>query len=342
MRISSSAHIEHPLTTGYRLHLLLGSLLLCLTLLSLFIGSNPIPVIRALQDAVTDTPSVIALILTEVRLPRTLIALFAGATLGLCGAALQGLLRNPLASPGLIGSASGAALGAVITLYMGVGTLFLPALPVGGITGALLATLLVYLLAGRDAGTVTLILAGVAINTLAMALISLLLNLAPSPYAVQEIVLWMLGSLANRSMTDLWILLPGTLAGWLLLAGTGRALDALTLGEEAASTLGVDLRHLRWRIFTATALAVGSAVSITGSIGFIGLVVPHLLRPLVGFQPGRLLWVSALGGAILLLLADMAVRLFPSGTDIKVGVVTSIVGAPFFLYLIVKSRRWQP
>ncbi len=308
---------------------------------SLFVGSSPIPVLEAAMEAVGDTPSVISLILTEVRLPRALIALFAGASLGICGAAMQGLLQNPLAAPGLIGSASGAALGAVVILYSGLSTLFWLALPVGGVIGALLATFLVYLLAGRDAGTATLILAGVAINALALALVSLILNLAPSPYAVQDIVLWMLGSIDNRSMDDFWLLLPGTLLGWGLLVGAGKPLDALTLGEETAHTLGVNLPKLRWRLFIAVALAVGSAVAVTGTIGFIGLVIPHLLRPLVAYQPGRLLPVSALGGAILLLAADITVRLFPPGTDIKVGVLTSLVGAPFFLYLILKTRRWQ-
>jgi iron complex transport system permease protein len=328
--------------TQRRLIVALGLILMPLFSASLFIGSNPIPIFQAALEAVENRPSVVALILTEVRLPRALIALFAGATLGLCGAAMQGLLRNPLASPGLVGSSSGAALGAVIMLYFGAGSLIWIALPVGGVAGALLATLLVYLLAGRDSGTTTLILAGIAINALALALISLLLNLAPSPYAVQEIVLWMMGSIANHSMDDFWLLLPGTLAGWLLLVGCGRSLDALTLGEETAQSLGINLQRLRWRIFLAVALAVGSSVAITGAIGFIGLVVPHLLRPLVGFQPGRLLTASAMGGAILLLVADIGVRLLPAQTEIKVGVLTSLIGAPFFLYLILKTRRLQP
>ncbi|MBA1446847.1 MAG: iron ABC transporter permease [Chromatiales bacterium] len=312
-----------------------------LFLFSLLFGSQTIPVFQALQEAFDDTSSVLALILTEVRLPRALIALFAGATLGLCGAAMQAMLRNPLASPGLIGSASGAALGAVIALYFGSAALSQFSLPLGGILGSLGATLLVYLLAGRNAGTLTLILAGVAINSLTLALISLLLNLAPSPYAVQEIVLWMMGSLANSSMQNFWIMLPGTLLGWILLLRVGRALDALTLGEETAQSMGIDLPRLRWRIFLAVALAVGSAVSVTGAIGFIGLVVPHMLRPFVGYQPGRLLAASALGGAILLLAADILVRLLPAQTEIKVGVVTALVGAPFFLYLIIKSRRYN-
>ncbi|MCF6281563.1 MAG: iron ABC transporter permease [Candidatus Polarisedimenticolaceae bacterium] len=316
-------------------------LLAALTVSSLFVGSNPIPIVQALLESFSDDPSIFAIILTEVRLPRTLIAVIVGATLGASGAAMQGLLRNPLASPGLIGSASGAALGAVIVLYFGLVSLFSLALPLGGIIGSLFATLLVYLLSGRQAGTVTLILAGVAVNALTLAMISLLLNLAPSPYAVQEIVLWMLGSLANHSLDDLWVMLPGTLLGWALLLGCGRKLDALTLGEETAQSMGINLFRLRWRVFLAVALAVGSAISVTGSIGFIGLVVPHLLRPLVGYQPGRLMTVSALGGAILLLAADISVRLLPGSTEINVGVITSLVGAPFFLYLILKTRRYQ-
>ena len=329
--------VAHSRLTG-----LLIFILLILSGASLFIGTSPISLVQALENMTGDDSSVITLILTEVRLPRTLIALFAGASLGVCGAAMQGLLRNPLASPGLIGSSSGAAFGAVTMLYFGAASLIWFSLPLGGMAGALFATLLVYLLAGREAGTTTLILAGIAINALALALISLLLNLAPSPYAVQEIVLWMMGSIANRSMDDFWLMAPGAIAGWLLLIGCGRSLDALTLGEETAQSMGIDLQRLRWRIFLAVALAVGSSVSITGAIGFIGLVIPHLLRPLVGFQPGRLLMASALGGASLLLAADIGVRLLPAQTELKVGVITSLIGAPFFLYLILKTRRIQP
>ncbi|MDJ0958731.1 MAG: iron ABC transporter permease [Arenicellales bacterium] len=281
------------------------------------------------------------LILVEIRLPRTMIAAITGASLGLCGAAMQGLLRNPLASPGLIGSSSGAALGAVIVLYLGLSQHNWLLLPFGGMLGALVALILVYLLAGRDASIVTIVLAGVAINALAISCVSLILNFAPSPYAVQEIVLWTLGSVSNLSMNDLWILLPPTLLGWLLFIGTGRSLDLLTLGEDTAQSMGIDLVFLRTKLFVAVALCVGAAVSITGAIGFIGLVVPHLLRPLVGYQPGRLLIASAFGGASMLLGADIVVRLMPPGPEIKIGVLTAIVGAPFFLFLILKTRRWQ-
>lgn len=331
-----------PIVTPVTLTGMLVVSLGMLVLFSLFIGSNPIPVWQAVRETLDSSPSLFSIILTEVRLPRTLIALITGASLGLCGAAIQGLLRNPLASPGLVGSSSGAAFGAVIVLYFGLGASFSLALPLGGMVGALGATLLVYLLARDSSSSATLILAGVAINALALSLVSLVLNLAPSPYAVHEIVLWMLGSIANTTLHDLWVLLPGTFIGWLLLVGAGRGLDALTLGEETAFSMGIDVIHLRWRIFLAIALAVGSAVSVTGTIGFVGLVVPHLMRPLVGFQPSRLLPVSALGGAILLLTADILVRLFPAGGEIKIGVVTSLVGAPFFLYLILKTRRLFP
>lgn len=334
--MSSRIIISQP-----RLLILLCTAVLALFLISLATGSNPLSLIKATSDAMADNPSVISLILTEIRLPRTLIALLAGATLGICGAVMQGLLRNPLASPGLIGSSSGAALGAVLMLYLGLADILPAALPMGGMLGSLGAMLLVYMLAGRDASIVTLILAGVAINTLALALVSLLLNLAPSPYAVQEIALWMLGSVADKGMQDLWLLLFPTLIGWTLLAGSGKALDALTLGEETATTLGFNIAAIRWRLFLATALAVGAAVSITGAIGFVGLVTPHLIRPFVGHQPSRLLTSSALGGAAILLLADIIVRLLPPGQEIKVGVITSLVGAPFFLYLILKTRRVQ-
>jgi iron complex transport system permease protein len=320
------------------LNLSLGALLLLFALCSLLLGSEAISLLQALRESLDATPGVAGLILTELRLPRTGVALVAGASLGLCGALMQSLLRNPLASPGLIGSANGAALGAVICLYSGLAGLAGFILPLGGMFGALLATFLVYLLAGRESSSLTLILAGVAVNALAMALISLLLNLASSPYAVQEIALWMLGSLANLSRNEFWLLLPGSLLGWLLAWRQGRALDLLGLGEETALSMGVDLTGLRRRLFLIVALAVGSAVSITGAIGFIGLVVPHLIRPLVGHQPSRLLLPSALGGALLLLGADMVVRLLPVQTEIKVGVVTALIGAPFFIWLIVQNR----
>lgn len=317
---------------------LLSLLVVALFIASLIIGRDPLPIWQAAQASLNDTSSVLAIILTEIRLPRALIGLVVGATLGLCGATMQGLLRNPLASPDLIGSASGAALGAIIILYFGWQTSFAHLVPLASMAGALLTTLLVFALTGRSASMTTLILAGVAINALMGALMSLLLNLAPSPYAMRELVLWTLGDLTDRSMDDFWLMLPFTLLGWLLLLGVGRSLNALSLGEQTASTLGVQTVWLRWRIFLAIALALGAAVATTGMIGFVGLVVPHLLRPWVQYEPARLLPVSALGGAALVLAADIGVRLIPSESTLQVGVLTALVGAPFFLHLILRSR----
>ena len=322
-----------------RLLLLLTISVVVLLVLSLAIGRQSLPLIAALRDWLGGSDSVHAIILSQIRLPRTLIALITGASLGLCGAAMQGLLRNPLASPGLVGSASGAAFFAVFVLYFGSGIVAHWVLPLAAMFGALLATVMVYVLAGRDSSVTTLILAGVAINALATAGMSLLLNLAPSPFAVRELVLWTLGDITDRSMGDFWLMLPTTLLGWLLLIGVGGQLDALTLGERTAQSMGINQQWLRWRIFIAISLAVGAAVATVGMIGFIGLVVPHLLRPYVGHEPGRLLTASAIGGAAMLLAADIGVRVIPTETPLKVGVLTALVGAPFFLHLIVRSRR---
>ncbi len=293
------------------------------------------------ESAATDQET-LWLILAEIRLPRALLGILVGATLGLSGAVLQGFLRNPLAEPALIGASATASLGAVLTLYFGLAAAFPYALPLGGMSGAIIGVLLVSLLAGQGSNVLTLILAGVAINSLAGSLNALALNLAPSPYASQEIIFWLLGSLTDRSFDHVRVAAPFILAGWLLLLGCGRALDALSLGEDTARSLGFNLGWLRLLIVLGVGLSVGAAVSVAGNIGFVGLVVPHLLRPLVGQQPSRLLLVSALGGAALLLMADMLVRLIPSGTELKLGVVTALLGAPFFLYLLIRLRSTLP
>ncbi len=231
---------------------------------------------------------------------------------------LQGLTRNPLADPGLLGVSAGAALGAVIALYTGIGMVFALAIPVLGLLGALAAAALTLAL-GSGGGTLVLILAGAAVSGLMLAGTALVLNLAPNPYAAYEITHWMLGSLADRGWDQVWLTAPFILVGAALLLGTGRALDALSLGEQQAASLGVDLPRLRRRVLIGTALAVGAATSVSGTIGFIGLVAPHLVRPLAGHQPARVLWPSALCGALLLLLADVLTRLLPLGPGIEPG-----------------------
>jgi iron complex transport system permease protein len=275
----------------------------------------------------------------EIRVPRTLLALLVGGTLGLSGAALQGLLRNPLAEPGLLGASSGAALGAVIVFYFGLAGADSMLLPLGGVAGSITALGLLYGLAGRRAELVTLVLAGIAINALAAASTSLALNFAPSPYAALEILFWMLGSLADRSLTHVWLALPLMIPGWIMICAAARGLDALTLGEETAESLGFAPARTQWLVIGGTAFAVGAAVAVTGVIGFVGLVVPHLLRPFVGHHPQRLLGPSFLAGAALTLAADIAIRLMPPGPELKLGVVTALLGAPFFLHLILGRAR---
>ena len=275
-------------------------------------------------------------IVIEIRLPRTVLALLVGASLGLSGAVLQALLRNPLADPGVLGISATSSLGAVLVFYFGFH--FVVA---GGIAGSLAAVLILILLAGRHAGTLTLLLAGVALSSFAVALTSLALNLAPSPLAAYEILFWLLGSVADRSWPQVAMVAPFILGGWAVLATTVRGLDALTLGEDVAHSLGVDLRRLRWAAVAGTALCVGGSVSAAGAIGFVGLVVPHMMRVLVGHASARLLPACALAGAVLLLAADIAVRLLPLGTDLKLGVTTALVGAPFFLLQILKMRERQ-
>jgi len=279
------------------------------------------------------------LILTEIRLPRTLLCILIGGSLGLAGAVLQGYLRNPLAEPGVIGVASGAGLGAVLAIHTGASAVLALALPAGGMIGALAATMLVLLLAGERGGPLVLILAGVAVSSIATALLSLTLSLSQNPFAAVEIVFWLLGSLADRSLVHFALAAPFMIGGIVLLLDLGRNLDALSLGEEVAQNLGIDLMRMRWQTVAGTALAVGSATAVAGSIGFIGLVVPHLLRPLVGHRPSRLLVASLLGGALLLLAADIAVRVLTPTGELRLGVLTALLGTPLFLWLVIKTRR---
>jgi iron complex transport system permease protein len=305
------------------------------------VGPAALPPGAALRALLWDDGGAATLVMREIRLPRAMLGLMIGATLGLSGAALQGYLRNPLAEPGLVGVSAGASLGAVLAIYTGLSAAFPPALPLMGLGGALLAVLAVLGLArgSGPGGAAALILAGVAVTSLAGALTSLALNLSPNPFAALEIVFWMLGSLQDRSWLHVQLAAPFMLAGWAMLALLGRGLDALTLGEDAAAALGVRLSRLRLMAVLGTAASVGAATAVAGAIGFVGLVAPHLLRPLVGSRPSALLPAAALGGACLLLAADIATRLIAPADDLKLGVLTALVGAPFFLRLIAASRR---
>jgi iron complex transport system permease protein len=314
-------------------------LVVLLALVSLGIGPvrlSPLTVIDALLDGGSDVQQVIV---REIRLPRTILGLAIGAILGLSGAALQGLLRNPLASPSLFGAPQSAAFGAVLMIAFGLADARSWALPVAGIIAAFASVFALLAVAGRNAGLLILILAGLAISSLAGAATALVMNLSSNPFVALEITFWLLGSLEDRSFRHVVLALPFIVAGAIILLSQRNAFRALSLGEETAQSLGVDVGRLRLWVILGTALGVGGAVAVAGTIGFIGLVAPHLMRPLIGHDPARLLVPSALTGAALLLAADIAVRIIPSSSDIKVGVLTSIIGVPFFLYLIMRERR---
>jgi iron complex transport system permease protein len=310
-----------------------------LALVSLGIGPvrlSPLTVIDALFGGGGDVQQTIV---REIRLPRTILGFSIGAILGLSGAALQGLLRNPLAAPSLFGAPQSAAFGAVLVIALGLADVRSWALPVAAIAFAFISVFALLAIAGRNAGLLILILAGLAISSLAGAATALVMNLSGNPFVVLEIAFWLLGSLEDRSFRHVMLALPFIVAGAIILMSQRHAFRALTLGEEAAQSLGVDVDRLRLLVITGVALGVGGAVAVAGTIGFVGLVAPHLMRPLIGHDPARLLVPSALTGAALLLAADIAVRLIPSTSDIKVGVLTSIIGVPFFLYLIMRERR---
>lgn len=330
------AHLKaHPL--GFTL--MLVAVLIAVGFASLMIGSvwlTPLEVIRGLFGGSDEAQRIIV---QELRLPRVLLGLMVGATLGASGAALQGLLRNPLADPGVVGVSASAGLGAVVAIYFGLASSFAFAVPLLAMAGALAATMALFLLASRDASVLTLILAGIGINSLAAAATSLVMNFAPNPFLLQDMVMWLLGSFSNRSFTDLFLAAPFMIAGWAMMGGVGQGLNALSLGEETAQSLGINLTRLRLQVILGTAISVGAAVAVCGAIGFVGLVVPHLVRFAIGHDPKRTMLASAFGGAILLGLADMLTRLPGTQAELRIGVVTAFIGAPVFLYIVVKTRE---
>lgn len=308
-------------------------------LASLLFGAVDLSLDRLVAAASGDGDRIASIILFDLRLPRALLALAVGAMLGLAGAALQGYLRNPLAEPSVLGTSNAAALGAVAAIYFGLAQLHPAVLPGLAIGCALLSLGLLFLLAGDAESPLTLILAGLAVATLAGAGISLALNLSPNPFAAMEIMTWLLGSLENRSFDHVWIALPCIAIGTAMLLWNGRALDALTLGEDAAQALGADLKRTRRRLLLGSAIGVGGAVAVSGAIGFVGLIVPHLIRPLTDRSPSAILLPSAIGGAALLTLADLGVRIIPSTNELKLGVVTAFLGVPIFLIHLMRERR---
>ncbi len=321
-----------------RLYLVLLLALVLLLVTALMHGKVALPLTDIWSALRQPEDNIVRIIVLEIRLPRALLTILVGAALGVAGAALQGLFRNPLAEPGVIGVSSCASLGAVIAIYYGFSTTMWLLLPVFAIAGAVLGVALLFSLAGRQHSITTLLLAGVALNALAGSCIALALNLAPNPYAMSEMVYWLLGSFANRSFTEFWLALPFVLVGLLLCWRERRFLDALSLGEDTAQSLGFVVSRHRFWLIAGIAMAAGAAVAVSGSIGFVGLLIPHLLRPLIGQQPSQLLPASALAGAVFLLLADRLVQTLALQQELKIGVITALVGAPFFLLLVLRNR----
>lgn len=302
------------------------------------LGSTPLPPDRVFAAFVGTADPGDQLVVWSIRLPRALAAFLVGSALGISGAALQGLLRNPLAEPGVLGVSATASLAATFTIYYGLIALSPWVLPLGAILGALAATALIALAAIRTQSVVTLILIGVGLSSFAGAAMSLLMNLAPNPFFLSDMINWMLGSVANRSFDDIGLALPFLLVGAAILLATRRGLSALTLGEEAASGVGLNLR--KQRIFTVlgAGLATGASVALAGAIGFVGIVAPHIIRPFVGHDPARSLIPSALLAGLILVLSDIGVRILPSTNELKLGVVAALIGAPAFVWIAMQRR----
>lgn len=327
------------MSTYFRENLLLSLVLLSAMIFSLLFGRVNMGIDDIWFGLVGGADDPYSIIVRELRLPRVVLGAIVGATLGMSGAALQGMLRNPLADPGVIGVTASAALGAVFAIHLGFLISFPLMISFFAMVGALAATAILLFVSARDASVLMLILVGIGISSLATALISLIMNLSDSPISVRDMIMWMLGSLENRTVSDLWFAVPFILVGWLLMFNVGSGLNALSLGEDTARTMGIDIKQLKLRVVVGSAISVGAAVSVCGSIGFLGLVVPHMVRALVGNEPGRILLPSALLGAVLLTLADILTRLPMPGQPLHIGVVTALVGAPAFLVIVYKTRE---
>ena len=321
-----------------RANALLVLTLIGAVLLALLLGSVPLSPVRVLSALGLQGNPGDTVVVWQIRLPRALAAAVVGAALGMSGAALQGLLRNPLAEPGILGVSATAALFATFVLFFGLAGAGPLVLPLAAIAGALAATLVVAVAALRTRSAVTLILVGIGLSSFSAALMALLMNLAPNPFTLADMINWTLGTVANRSFADLAYAAPFLAIGGAILLTTRRGLAALALGEEAAEGVGLNLRRQRLAVILGAGLATGAAVSLAGAIGFVGIVAPHLVRPFVGYDPARLLAPSALLGALVLVLADIGVRLLPTDSELRLGVVAALIGAPIFVWIAARGR----
>ena len=321
---------------------LIGGLIVASALLMLaaiMLGSTPLGTRHILQALMGQGSPGDAIVLWEIRLPRAMAAYAVGAALGLSGAALQGLLRNPLAEPGVLGVSASASLFATFTLYFGFSAISSLVLPLAAIAGALVATSFLAVVALRVNSVIALILIGVGISSFSGALMTLLMNLAPNPFSLSDMINWMMGTVANRSFEDILFAAPFLILGAVLILSSGRDLSAFTLGEEAASGIGVSLTTVRMKIVFGTGFCTGAAVAIAGAVGFVGIVAPHLVRPHVDHEPSATLLPSALLGGVILVAADIFIRVAPTIAELKLGVVAALLGAPIFVW--IAAQRMQ-
>ena len=321
---------------------LIGGLIVASALLMLaaiMLGSTPLGTRHILQALMGQGSPGDAIVLWEIRLPRAMAAYAVGAALGLSGAALQGLLRNPLAEPGVLGVSASASLFATFTLYFGFSAISSLVLPLAAIAGALVATSFLAVVALRVNSVIALILIGVGISSFSGALMTLLMNLAPNPFSLSDMINWMMGTVANRSFEDILFAAPFLIIGAVLILSSGRDLSAFTLGEEAASGIGVSLTTVRMKVVFGTGFCTGAAVAIAGAVGFVGIVAPHLVRPHVDHEPSATLLPSALLGGVILVAADIFIRVAPTTAELKLGVVAALLGAPIFVW--IAAQRMQ-
>ena len=322
-----------------RLTWILGLISAALLAVSALAGTAPVPLGESLAALAGQGEAATRTIVWEIRLPRAAAAFAVGAALGLAGAGLQGLLQNPLAEPGVLGVSAFSALGAVVAIFFGLAGVSSFAVPVAAILGAGVATVLLAAAAMRGAGSVTLLLIGIGLSSFAGALMSLALNLAPNPYSLADLVNWMMGSVANRSWADIMLAAPALAIGAALVLASGPGLRALSLGDETAASLGADPKRTRLLVIGGTSLLAGASVATAGTIGFVGIVAPHVMRPFVGHDPQRLLVPSALFAGIVLLAADIAIRVLPFQQELKLGVAAALVGGPVFIWIAARMGR---
>jgi iron complex transport system permease protein len=328
--------------------LLLGSIVIAIAVGSVSIA--PAVVLRVLLSHVlpngwVDTSGISDsqfAVVWFIRTPRVLVAALVGAALSISGVQMQGLFKNPLASPDIVGTSAGGALGAVIAIVSGMAARSTLYLPVCSFVGAFIALFTVYFISTRHGRTpiATLLLAGVALSALISATTSFLLTMSWVRFDVaQEIIFWMLGGLDNRNWTHFWLALPCVILGALISLFYTRELDLLMMGEETAQSLGVEVEHVKRVALTCAALLTGTAVAVSGVVGFVGLVVPHIVRLIIGPAHRQLIPASALTGACFLVLADLLARTINPPQEFRLGIITAAFGAPFFLYLLLRHRR---